>query len=250
MKKIYILMIALLLLNVYACDDSNDEKTYKGKISVTVNTSDELWGFPQIGKTLSTSWDKDGTWMYPEVGGTYWYTEAAGYTGTCGVDDPDVEDLADEAIGTGDIGDRINVVYLYGTLDEASKDTPVLYRGSSSTNNAVITIKNIAPGDYYVVAFYDYNSGGNRENLLNRYDRYSFYDLETIGSDNGTPFVNLADTITVNEDTHEITLDIHQDWALGRPKYILDSGRVFMNSDPEYTGVGNTTIPTREVTCP
>ena len=246
MKRIYVLMIALLLVSAYACDDDN-EKTYRGKMLVTVNTSTDVWGYPFIdgdgSHTLAStsSYLNDGNWMYPAVGG--WGT-------TCELDDDGEEDLADETIGSGDIGNRINVVYLYGTLGEASTTTPVLYRGSSSTNDALISIKNIAPGDYYVVAFYDYNSGGNRENLLNRYDRYSFYDLEAIETDNGTPFANLADTITVNEDTHEITLDIHEHWALGRPKYIADSGRVFMNSDPEYTGVGNTTIPTREVTCP
>ena len=259
MKKILIILTALLLTAILSCDDdSAAEKKYKGKLTVTVNTSADLWDsynrYPFIDTdgphTLaSTSADpKDGTWMYPEVGGVYWYTVTAGWTGDPCIDDPGVEDLADTNITAGDIGDKINVVYLYSTLGERSVSTPVLYRGVSSSNPSTITIGNIAPGDYYIVAFYDYNSGGNRENLLNRYDRYSFYDTAHEGT--GTPFVNEADTVTVNEDSHDITLAIDADWALGRPKYIADFGRGFMNSDPGDDDRPNTAVPERDVICP
>jgi hypothetical protein len=240
MKKAYALLPLLLFLAGPACDDDN-EKKYKGKITVQVNTSEELWGFPQIGRTLLSTLDhaNDGKWMYPQVGGI---------DPTCGVDDEGVEDLADEYIISPDIGDRVNYVYLYGSLGVKSTTTPVLYRGTSSTNNSVVTIKNIAPGDYYVVAFYDYNSGGNRENLLNRFDRYSCYDASNEGT--GTPFVNEADVITINEDSHDITLEIHADWAMGRPKSIADSGRVFMNSAPPEGSAALDEVPERYVVCP
>jgi hypothetical protein len=209
-----------------------------------------MWGYPRVGQTLANTGSygaKDGTWMYAETGGVGWDVPPD-HIGDwqCGEDDAWLEDLADEMIGPDDLGDKINIVYLFGTLtadingDYISNIQPVLYKGTSSSNNSTITIKNIAHGDYYVVAFYDYNYGGNRENLLNRYDRYSIYDNDPANEDIGTPFADLADTITVNEDSQGITLTIDANWVLGKPNTGSGGmGRIFLRSDDATMSAGD-----------
>lgn len=113
-----------------------------------------------------------------------------------------------------------NHVYLFSAIEQKSDNNPVLRNGESETNNGVITISGITPGTYYVLAFYDYASGGNETNIFNRYDRYALY-AETADAltGNSTPYYDKAGTITIAEDqTVEITLDINEHWVLGKPK--------------------------------
>jgi hypothetical protein len=203
-------MSMILILSMFVffsrCDSDDKSAGYKGVLRVRVNTSADLWGYPQVGHTLATTSAEpdDGTWMYPAVGGD---------------GDPVDEDNESAAvIASGDIGDKVNIVYVYSELGETSDATAVLYKGVGSVNNSVITINGMAPGNYYVVAFYDYAYGGNRTNLLNRYDRYSIYNGTT-----GTPFVDdttqPVETVAVVESTPaEITLSIEANWVLGKPK--------------------------------
>gem|GEM_PF-1078941 len=259
MKNIFSLLVIITVLIIGSCENAQD--SYNGKVTVTVQTDIDMWGYPQVGHTLANTEsydDKDGTWMYAEVGGAAWDIPGYEDMSVCGEDDAWLDDLADEAIISTDIGDKINIVYLFGTLapdingNYISNIQPVLYKGTSSSNNSTITITNIAPGNYYVVAFYDYNSGGKKDNILNRYDRYSIYDNDPANADIGTLFADLADTITVNEDSHDITLSIDQDWVLGKPNTGSGgTGRIFLRSnDPAMSAADKLPIQSVADYCP
>ncbi len=208
------LIIPTLLVLAFACGD--DSFRGSGTLSVTVNTSTDIWGYPIVG-TASYDGDTLNTWQYPAVGG-----------------DEYVNDTIDGVNDDGP-GDRINVVYLYSFLGETSKTNPVLYRGESASNNSAVVIGGIVPGNYYVVAFYDYCGGGNLENILNRYDRYSVYvdsgDAEP-GTANSSPFADLGVAVTIKDkETTEITLDIQKNWVLGKPNTGEgQTGRIFLQS--------------------
>ena len=159
MKKIYALLI-IALLALPGCFDDGDSDGPKGTLEVKVNTSNIIWGYPKIDPDTENDCFRDSTnaknFGYPAVGGNK---------------------EADKAIEEGgkkpQVGDKINIVYLYSELGVDSESTPVLYKGTSSSNNSNITITGVETGEYYVIAFYDYRKGGDQENLMNRYDRYA-----------------------------------------------------------------------------
>ncbi len=217
MKKItgFILACSLVFPQLACFDDSGSDLP-KGNLKVTVNTSADILDYPKlVSGTDYAAYAGDSTYklQYPDVGGT-----------------SDTEG-SEKIIVSGDIGDKINYVYVYSELGDGSRDKPVLYRGTNSSNDSEITINGIVAGTYYVVAFYDYSYGGNRENLLNRYDRYAIHtDSPAGGTANSTPYVDRAATVTISEnDTVEITLEIKRDWVLGKPN-LGDggTGRIFL----------------------
>ena len=206
MKKLtgFILACALVFFQLACFDDSGSDLP-KGTLKVTVNTSADIWDYPKLvsGTNYAAyAGDTSYTLQYYDVGG----------------DSSPGED-SNTVIEVSHLGDKINYVYIYSELGDSSRDKPVLYRGTSSSNDSEITINGIVAGTYYVVAFYDYSYGGNRENLLNRYDRYAIYtDSPAGGTANSTPFVDKAATVTISENgTAEITLEIKRDWVLGKP---------------------------------
>jgi len=216
MKSIHIVFI-LLLLFLTACGDLDE---FNGVLKVTVTTDSAIFGQPVVNPD-------------PEPDNVK-YTIPAGILQT--IEDPDsagvfISNDAYTFDGTDpeDVGTMKNFVYLFNALGDQSKEFPVLYVGSTSENNTTITIKNIAPGDYYVVVFYDFNGGGNKENQLNRYDRYTIYN----GSDGpGSPIVADALMITIpdceTECTPEvISLSIDSDNTLGRTDTVGKTGRIF-----------------------
>lgn len=228
-----ILFIILLLLAPFSCFNDGSIPGPKGCLRVTVTTSSDIWGYPQLKDGSTTEYlayygDTLYTWQYPEVGGV----------STVDPSDPNYDPEMNISNLTipypdNDTGNRINYIYLYSTLGVNSNSEAVKYRGELSSNGT-ITISNIAAGDYYVVAFYDYSYGGNQQNMLNRYDRYAIYTSTDPagGTANSTPFQDKASIVTITENsTTEITLDIKRDWVLGKPK--VDgggTGRVFLQS--------------------
>lgn len=221
MKKLTrIILICSLIFLQLSCFDDSDSNLPKGTLKVTVNTSADIWDYPKLAVNGTDyeayAGDEKYTLQYPDVG------------------DSIPGENSDTAITESHIGDKINYVYIYSELGSSSRDKPVLYRGTSSSNNSEITINSIAVGTYYVVAFYDYAYGGNRENLLNRYDRYAIYtDNPFDGTANSTPFVDKAAAVTISEnDTLEITLEIKRDWVLGKPNPGSGgTGRIFLKSN-------------------
>lgn len=229
-KSIRCILTALLLTLNFSClddDSTTGSSGSKGTLNVTVNTSADIWGYPLASGTifLAFSGDTTGFWCYPAVGGD---------------GNPSDEDSLYNTLitsSTEDLGDRINAVYIYSTLGDSSSSTPVLYKGESADNNGIITIGDIEPGAYCIVAFYDYSGGGNRENLLNRYDRYAIYTAESPedSTANSTPFQDRASTVTITGgQTTSVTLDINKNWVLGKPKTSSGgTGRIFLKStDP------------------
>jgi len=223
-KKIIVLFsIIFTLLIQTSCLDEEKETKDTGTLKITVITADDLWGFPEFSGgicTASYSGDTSGLWEYPAVGGN----------------PGDLECLSDQPIPEIEGGDKINIVYLYSQIGSNSKSYPVLYNGSSSGNGGVITIDEIAEGTYYVVAFYDYCSGGNQENVLKRYDRYAIYTASTdplvkFDTANSTPYQDHASSIEIKKkETTEITLVVKKDWVLGKPKTDTseNAGRTFL----------------------
>ena len=205
--SIYITISILVLTITLFCVSCAGEPG--GILIVTVKTADAVWGYPEVNEAQgfgkSFAEDNTGKWLYPAVGK--------------GVEEHN--NMSDELIGERHIGDQVNYVYLYSDLGNKPTETPVLYKGESSTNNSAIKITGIAEGTYYVVAFYDYASGGNQECKLNRYDRYAFYvesDNALDGTDNSSPYVDHAATISIiDKETVELTLEIRRDWVLGKP---------------------------------
>ncbi|MFA5518257.1 MAG: hypothetical protein WDA74_03290 [Spirochaetota bacterium] len=217
MKKIYALLI-IVLLAFSGCFDDGDSDGPKGTLEVKVNTSDIIWGYPKIDPNTENDCFRDSTnaknFGYPLVGGENEATKAI-----------------EESGKKPQVGDKINIVYLYSELGEQSDYKPVLYKGTASNNNSIVSITGVVTGEYYVVAFYDYRKGGNQENLMNRYDRYAIYtDSSNAEIGTSTPFADKAAKITISEDqTTSITLDIHENWILGKPKVKEgDTGRIFL----------------------
>lgn len=251
MKKSLILCLLLSLSLTIGCllDDGKDEEG-TGTIKVTVNTSTVIWGYPEFVSgtnylVYKDAEDEDPTssilddqyiFRYPRVGGNgntssisteYYDTTKTGFKV--------MNNYKNNFVGTdgvSKVGDKKNVVYLFSTIEQKSDNNPVLYKGEIDTNNGTITISDIKAGTYYIVAFYDYASGGNLENILNRYDRYALYadssDAE-VGTANSTPYFDNAATVTIGEDeTVEITLDIHENWVMGKPKATYTGGEYEM----------------------
>jgi uncharacterized protein (DUF2141 family) len=215
MKKSLILCLLLSVSLTTGCllEDGKDEEG-TGTIKVTVNTDANIWTYPK--SSLAYNGAADYKFKYTEVGGdgTLGTLPAGYYTGATWSDNGGTKNI------TGKEGTLKNYVYLFSTIEQKSDNNPVLYKGESSTNGAEITISDIEPGTYYVVAFYDYTSGGNLENILNRYDRYAIYaETSNALSGNSTPYFDKASIITINEDqTVSITLDIAMNWVIGKPK--------------------------------
>lgn len=172
-----------------------------------------IWGYPN--GTLTYTGASNYRWLYSEVGGDGlvdnlpfgYYPEAT----WC--DTTSTKNIA------GKEGTLDNHVYLFSAIEQKSDNNPVLRNGESETNNGVITISGITPGTYYVLAFYDYASGGNETNIFNRYDRYALY-AETGGlTGTSTPYYDKATKVTITEDgTTSIELVINENWVLGKPK--------------------------------
>jgi hypothetical protein len=88
--------------------------------------------------------------------------------------------------GTGKI-----FVYLYDSLEATTRYPVPIYTGSTDSAvtpgvEANITIPDIADGDYYVLVFYDYHTGGNDDNQMDRYWLY-----------NGTGYTAIASKLTI-----------------------------------------------------
>jgi hypothetical protein len=223
-NKIKIAPLALLFFVNFSCFDDGDTFTPKGTLKITVKTSSDIWGFPVLKSGSTTdykAYNGDGLyqWKYPDVGGDG--------------NPADEESLYNTPISFDDIGDKKNIIYLYSAIGETSSTYPVLYKGVSENNNETIVVTGIEPGEYFVTAFYDYSSGGNLENQLNRYDRYGLYTtVAPIDSSNSTPYQDDASTITISGDlTTEITIEIKQNWVLGKPKTTDGgTGRIFLKS--------------------
>lgn len=243
MKKVIIFLLIAVLFN-FSCfkDDGsssgNGGSGSTGTLKITVKTSSDIWGYPKL-KSGSTSeyeaysGDTLYTWQYPETGGELVSA------------DPETN-LANQSIPYPDsaVGDKVNYVYLYSEIGEKSNSTPVLYNGNSDENNSTITISDIEEGSYYIVAFYDYKTGGVQTNVLNRYDRYAFYTSTDPmdGTENSTLYADKASVIKISEgETTEITLVIKSGWLLGKPKSSDGgTGRMFLeSSDPVPTPDGN-----------
>jgi len=240
MRKIMNILVFIALLNISCFDDNSGsgKSGSTGTLKITVKTSSDIWGYPELKSGSTTEYkayngDTLYTWQYPETGGN---TVSA---------DPETN-LADQSIPYPDdsVGDRVNFVYLFSELGEKSNSTPVLYNGNSDENNSTITISDIEEGAYYIVAFYDYKTGGVQTNVLNRYDRYAVYtDSDPLdGTLNSTLYADKASKIEIKKgDTVEVVIEIKRDWLLGKPKTSDGgTGRLFLKSaDPVPTPDGS-----------
>ena len=224
-RKINIILGILLISANFSCFDGGSTSGPKGAIEVTVTTSADIWNYPKPNGSDYEAYSGDTlyTWQYSEVGGNDTVN---------GVE----YNLSNQVVPFPEnaIGNKINYIYLYSALTDSANTSPVLYKGSSSVNGSAITITGVEPGEYYVVAFYDYATGGNLENILNRYDRYSIYSATDGLDGDSTPYKDKATTVTVTANqTKTITLTINRDWILGKPKTVSGGGgvgRLFLQS--------------------
>lgn len=230
MKRILSLLILCFIFSITGCFDDNKVEG-KGTLVVTVNTEATVWSFPQVDSLSTTrylAYDGDTLykWQYLLVGGDS--TALSSPNSTTNIYNADSTKMK--------VGTKINAVYLYSAIELDSGNMYVLYSAKSSTNNSQIVISNIKPGSYYIVAFYDYCKGGNVDNLMNRYDRYAIYTDTAnayAGTDNSTPFYDKAQAVIIGEDAPAtITLDIKQNWVMGKPKTdsTIENGRYFLTS--------------------
>ena len=257
MKKSLLFGLLIVLFSAVGCLISEEEEG-TGTLKVTVNTSTVVWSYPSYvsgenelaqylvyeGATDRTDGDylaitdDHYVFRYPTVGGNgktssvstnYYDTSLAGFKVASNYKNTFVA-LDENSNVVYKFGNKRNYVYLFNTLEQKSDNNPVLYNGESTTNGGEITITGIKPGTYYVVAFYDYASGGNVQNILNRYDRYAIY-AETVDAltGNSTPYYDKAGTITIAENaTETIALVIHENWVLGKPKATYTGGEYEM----------------------
>lgn len=247
MKKSLIFSLLLFILSFAGCliEDDAGEKT--GTLKIRVITTSDIWGYPTAAATYNGA--PDALFHYPYVGGNKTLASLPGNGVDANYYYPNTilaADVQNEAPNTAfsNVGTRENYVYVFSSLAQKSDDNPVLYHGSSDTNNSVITIDDIEAGTYYVVAFYDYRAGGNTENIFNRYDRYAIYaysaDAEA-GTFNSTPYFDKAAPVTITfNQTTEIILQINdKNWVLGKPKatdkvpepdVIYEMGRYFLRT--------------------
>lgn len=221
-KNIFLMLFILAFVVQLSCLDDSAETGGKGTLNVTVTTSTDIWNYPLFSDPVYQAFNgnTDGLWHYPSVGGTD--------------ETIDGGNLANELIPSTEVGDKINVVYLYSQLGDNSQSYPVVYKGTSSVRTGVITITDILPGTYYVIAFYDYCGGGAQTNILNRYDRYAIYTNTNAldGTVNSTPYMDRATSIEINNDNIEITLEIRGNWILGKPKTTSGGvGRIFLKEE-------------------
>lgn len=233
MKKSLILCLLLVVISFAGCliEDPQDEGT--GVISVTVNTSANIWGYPEATGATPAYYEfstavvgtRTGKWRYTEVGGNGIANLSADMKSLYYPDATWVKTTANSAISASNIGDKQNYVYLYSALSQDSESNVQVYKFGPAANNTVIA-GSVAPGTYYVVAFYNYNGGGvsggsgDVVNLLNRHDRYAFYtDSANAITGNSTPYYDKAVAITVGENqTVSLTIDIDENWVMGKPK--------------------------------
>lgn len=225
-KKIFILLFLVSLSLQVSCLDDDGDTGGTAVLKIKVNTDTRVWGYPEFdGETCTAAYEGDtsGLWQYPLVGGG------------------DLEVLSDDPVPYTERGTKVNMVYIYEQMGTHSKQYPAVYRGESLENEGVITIEHIVAGTYYVVAFYDYCSGGNKEEMLKRYDRYAIYTTSTeadvtFGNANSTPFRDRATAIEIGDgETVEITMKIDRDWVLGKPKTETSesAGRTFLTYGEE-----------------
>ncbi|PKL40648.1 MAG: hypothetical protein CVV44_03330 [Spirochaetae bacterium HGW-Spirochaetae-1] len=136
---------------------------------------------------------------------------------------------------TGYAGQKINYVQLYSCADmpdpnvlpttvdgDVSNDmNDYLYSETAinNDNNTATDITGIEPGDYYVIAFYDYRTGGDDSNLITKADRYAFYDGGT-----GSPLISDTQKLTITEEgPNAISLTIQRNWEMGSSKTFITS---------------------------
>ncbi len=89
-------------------------------------------------------------------------------------------------------------VYLFQTLGTNAR-TGVIYKGSTDTpitplSESAIVMSNIAPGDYYVLTFYDCASGSN---IDNKGDIYVLYKSSKCTKD--ATKISITSDITISE---------------------------------------------------
>lgn len=227
MKKGLLFCLLVLTLGFAGCLlEEAKEEAGTGTLKVTVRTTNDIWLYPN--STNAYNGSPDALFGYPYVGGNANISSLPGNGSDPNYYYPDT--IVNSGVKTDStanaftsVGTLENYVYIFSALEQKSSDNAVLYNGSSNTNNDIITIENITPGTYYIVAFYDYRTGGEETNIFNRYDRYAIYtdssNAET-GTTNSTPYFDRAASITIGEnETVEITLDIYnKNWVLGKPK--------------------------------
>ena len=215
------LILALLAVINLSCLDDSGDTGGKGVLNVTVNVDTFVWGYPEQSDTDFIAFNGDTTycWLYPDVGGDG--------------DPVDEESLSDDPIPSTEVGDKDINIYLYEELGDNSRAYAVVRKGSTTVNGGTVTISKIVAGTYYVVAFYDYCEGGNEDNILNRYDRYSIYTETDPLEGNSTVYYDHATAIEITDDTPvDITLVINRDWVIGKPKTStsVSAGRKFLVS--------------------
>lgn len=231
LKKAQLIYALFFIISPLSCLDDSGETGGKGVLNVTVNVDTAVWGYPEQTGSDFIAFDGDTThlWCYSEVGGD-------GLPGGDGEENLSADPIAYDVSGYPidyEIGDKNIIVYLYSQLGDNAKAYAVLYKGTTDVNGGIVTIGKIAAGSYYIVAFYDYCAGGNQENLLNRYDRYSIYtETDPIESTaNSTVYYDKATAIEITDNTPvNITLVIKKNWVLGKPKTDTSSqaGRKFL----------------------
>jgi len=123
------------------------------------------------------------------------------YEGT----DPDFGDTDPEEGRAG----TANIYALIWASDTDLTDAKVSadYQGSTATNDSVIKIMDMAPGEYKVCAFYDYRT---HKVIPGKGDPYEFYSEL-----NGTPYVVDAGIVTITDgETKEIEIIFPEDGIL------------------------------------
>jgi len=123
-------------------------------------------------------------------------------------------------------GTQKNYVYLYQELGAKSNSLPKQYGSSSTLDNTYILIEEVVPGDYYLVAFYDYSGGSKDDNVLNRGDYYSIYNDVS----NNNPYVEDAIKVTIDEnEIQKLEMTLSTTSVLGKDG--SGNGRLFMEKE-------------------
>jgi len=136
----------------------------------------------------------------------------------------------------GDTGDKKLYVYLYTSLSDA-QETPV-YQGSTSSAVATdgtvntITINDVAPGDYYLLAFYDYSDNGSFK--AGEGDKYILY--------NNAQYKSESSTLTVlTEQSKSVAISLTDAYSLqGNGAFMLDSSKGILSVNVTFTGTEST----------
>jgi len=146
-------------------------------------------------------------------------TVMVNYLGNFGGDyDTDLDSTTSEPKA----GTKMNYVHLYTDKDDtASKNMPLYKEFPITENGETIDLTGIEPGDYYVIASYDYRSG---DSTLNQADRYAFYDGAT-----GSPLSGNGILLNITkEGPNTASFNIQPYWE-------LKSQQKFITSETTYS---------------